>query len=132
MLQPTEQSRIRTALGYPDLLRYKSTRLESILIDLSDEALILVRENLASLAIIETKLLAAASQAAIRKVDEIEFFSNGRRLAAELRWAGRMYVSRLSIILGVPLYSDIFSGQGYLGDKYSGFERGGAGFFSVG
>ncbi len=131
MLQPTEKARIRLYLGYPDLLRYKHSRLESMLTSLSDEAETLVRENLAALVTVESLLLTSTGNAGIRRVDEIWFDTGTSQLTGQ-RKAGRQYVSRLSILLGVPIYSDVFGGAGYLGDKFSGYERGGAGFYSVG
>lgn len=133
MLHPAERAKIRLYLGFADLLRDHHTRLESILGNLSDEAEDLIRENLASLVTIEALILSSLPNAGLRKVDEIEFFASGARQIAEQRKMGRMYVARISIILGVPPYSDVFGTAGYLGDKFSGPpERGGAGFFNVG
>ncbi len=134
MLQPTECARIRLYLGAPDQFRQVDTRLESILGNISDEAEMIVRECLTALATIENLILTSGvTNAGIKRVDEVWFFEAGAMLNQQ-RKAGRTYVSRISIILGVPIYSDCFGTTGYLGDSFSGFgERsGGGGFYNVG
>lgn len=131
MLTDTERARVRTYLGYPDLLRDHHTRLEGILVKLSDAAIILVRESLTALTTIESLIIGSTASAGLKRVDEIAFESGGAQLA-EQRMQGRMYVARISTILGVPIYCDVFGRTGYLGDKFSGYERGGAGFYGVG
>lgn len=116
----TQQTQIRLYLGYPDAFRYKNTRLESMIDDgaLSPEAETSVIAMLASIALIEAKILSTGLDAAgIKAVDEIHFFEN--KTWKELRNYGKMYVGRVSITLGVPIYSDVFGTGGYLGDKYS-------------
>lgn len=133
MLANSDKAKIRLYLGYPDHFRYKHTRLESVLDHLSPESETLVVSILANLATIETALLdAGTSGAGIKRVDEI-WFENGTRRTAEIRKLGKQYVSRLSIIAGVPIYSDVFGSQGYLGDSFSGLGgRSGGGFYGLG
>ncbi len=118
-LTTTQKAQIRQYLGYPDLWRYKHTRLEGVLdgqLDADAEALIVTA--LANIATVEAKILSSTlNTSGIRKVDEIEFFKNSASI--EVMKLGRMYVGRISITLGIPIYSDIFGTQGYLGDQYS-------------
>lgn len=131
--QPTEKAKIRLYLGYPDLLRDHSTRLESILDNCSEEAAGLVRAEMVKIANLEA-ILSSTSQAnaGLKRVDEI-WFETGSSQITQQRRLGRQYVSRISIILGVPILNDYFGGNGYGGDKFTGpSERGGAGFYPIG
>lgn len=116
----TQQTSIRLYLGYPDSFRYKDTRLESMFMPgaISDEAITSVLASLTSIAAIETQILGRGLGASgVKAVDEIEFFEG--KNSEELRNYGKMYVGRISITLGVPIYSNVFGNHGYLGDKYS-------------
>lgn len=116
-----EQAQIRLYLGYPDIFRYQNTRLEGVIaVDgaLHLEAEAVVRTALANLVNVENAILnSGIARAGLKRVDEIEFFAS--RTLTELRRWGRMYAGRISITLGVPIYSDVFGDEGYLGDKYS-------------
>lgn len=129
---------IRTYLGYPDNFRWADTRLETVMANVSPDAQTLVIGYLADLATIETALLGPGLAAAgAKRVDEI-WMENGGSMMREQRKLGRMRVGRISIILGVPIYSDVFGQGGYLGDSFtpSGYpgngEAGGGGFFRLG
>jgi len=125
-LSTAQQAQIRMALGYADIYRYKNPRLEGVLAPglLSADAEALVDGILVQLTAVDAALIGAggnpgiAQQAAgVKKVDEIEFFEG--RTIRDLRRVGRMLVTRLSNILGVPLYSDVYGEGGYPGDSYS-------------
>lgn len=133
MLSETQKASIRLYLGYPDNFRWQNTRLESVLENLSTDAESLVGGMLANIATIETTLLSdGISGAGVKRVDEI-WFENGWKRTSELRKLGRMYVSRISIVTGVPIYSDVFGTQGYLGDSFSGpGNNSPTGFFNLG
>lgn len=135
MLTDTQKAQIRLYLGYPDMLRYRHTRLESVLLNLSPEAEVIVAGCLTTLVTVEAAILeAGTSGAGLKRVDEI-WFENGTVRSSEIKKTGRQYVSRISITLGVPIYSDVFGSQGYLGDTFSGSgggQRGGAGFYGLG
>lgn len=135
MLTDSQKAKIRLYLGYPDLFRYKHTRLESVLNNLSIDAESQIADLLGKLETVETAVLDAGTNAAgVRRVDEI-WFETGSKRATEVRKLGRQYVGRLSIITGVPIYSDVFGTQGYLGDSFSGSgggQRQGGGFFGLG
>ena len=126
-LSDAEKASCRMYLGYPDLNRYKNPRLESVFAGgvLSLEAEALIRSALTSISTVESKILSRVGIAGIKRADEVEFFKTA--VYTELRNLGRMYISRISITLGVPIYSDIFSTDGYLGDKFSG-ELGAGGY----
>lgn len=120
MLTETQKAKIRLYLGYPDYFRSKHTRLESVLENLSPESEDLIGASLTKLDTIEAALLEAGTDGAgVKRVDEI-WFDNGKQRTSEIRKLGRQYVSRISIITGVPIYSDVFGGSGYLGDSFSG------------
>lgn len=142
MLTDYQKAQIRAYLGFGDQFRYRHTRLESVLTNLSDDGEVLVASYLESLATIDQALLTATTvNAGIKKVDEIEFFANGSSSrVVSIKNAGRQYVSRLSILLGVPIYGDYFGSGGWPGDTFSGLgspmtgggsPRGG-GFFGLG
>ncbi len=135
MFTDEQKAKIRLYLGYPDHFRYKHTRLESVVDNLSAEAETIVIDLLAKLETVETAVLdAGINGAGIRRVDEI-WFENGSKRSSEVKKTGRQYVARISIITGVPIYSDVFGTQGYLGDSFSGSgggQRSPGGFFGLG
>lgn len=131
-LTATQKAQIRLYLGYPDQFRYENTRLESILDGgLSAEAETLIGVYLTNLETVEAQILSGSGSpilnAGVKRVDEIWFFGNesgagGNVGFRDLKDAGRYYANRISIITGVPIYSDAFGKGGYLGDSYaSGF-----------
>lgn len=118
-LTAAQKAQIRLYLGYPSLFRYKDTRLESTFDALDQEAIDLIATNLAAIQVVETAIVGVEiNKAGLKRADDIEFY-NGKSMS-EIKSYGRMYVSRVSIVLGVPIYSDVFGTQGYLGDKYTG------------
>ena len=135
MLQPTERAKVRLFLGYPDQFRYKDTRLESMLDQISDEAETQIRSTLVVLDQIDTLITTTGlANAGIKRVDEVWFFAAGAMLDQQ-RKTGRQYVARLSIILGVGVNSDIFGTSGYLGDNFGsglGEPNGSGRFYGVG
>jgi len=120
MLSAEQKGKIRLYLGYPNLYRYKNTRLESALegsVDADAEAVIV--GLLAKIDQVEEQLLnLTLTTAGVRRVDEIWFFENNQQ-AKSLGALGRTYIGRISIILGTPIYSDYYGAQGYLGDRFS-------------
>lgn len=138
-----QQAQCRLYLGYADIYRYKDTRLEGVLAPglLSADAETLLVGILAQLTAVDAALIGAggnpgiALQAAgVKKVDEIEFFQG--RAIVDLRRVGRTLVTRLSNILGVPLYGDVYGENGYPGDSYSkeglGHSNGGGNIIPLG
>jgi hypothetical protein len=118
MFTELQKAQIRQYLGYPDPFKYKHPRLESMFLQgaLSAEAESLCVLALQNLSTIEAFVLSRGlSTSGIKRVDVIEFFQG--KSSHEIRSWGRMYVTRLSITLGVPKYSDVFGNSGYLGDK---------------
>lgn len=118
----TERAKIRLYLGYPDLFRYKHTRLESVIADgaLSADAEALVIANLTAIDAVLADLGAKFESGSLKRVDEIEFYqtTSSSQGQAALKKA-RMHASQISITLGVPFYADPFSSDGYPGDKLS-------------
>lgn len=116
-----EKALIRQYLGYADIFRYQNPRLEGVLTkSLSPEAEDLVRTHMASLVEVEKKIISQGiATAGLQRADDIWFYRGSTYI--ELRNWGRIYCGRISIILGVPIYSDIFSPTGYLGDSFSQF-----------
>lgn len=129
-LTDTQKAKIRRYLGYPDIFRYKNTRLEGVLqaSTLSAEAEALIVADLATLDALDLKLTGsdgvAVGSAGVKRVDEIELQGGGQTIT-DLRSIGRMVVGRISTALGVPIFADFFSAAGYPGDFYS--ELGGMG-----
>ena len=140
-LTPTQQTAIRSYLGYPDLNRYKDPRLEGILTGtvLSPEAETRIAALLANLATVDARLgTTILTGAGVKRVNEIEFFQNAA--IQNTFTLGRTYITQLSNILGVPIYGDYYGQQGYPGDSYSsgglgrpgGGPRGGGGVIPLG
>lgn len=125
-----EKQRIRIYLGYASAWKYKHSRLESILDASEPEAESQIRECLEGLATIDGKLLSTAvSVAGIKKADETEFFGS-TTVRTELHSIGKQLIGRISIILGVPIYSNYYGKAGYVGDSFSpglGGRNGGGG-----
>jgi hypothetical protein len=110
----------RMYLGYPSNFRYLNYRLEGAMDTAGKDPDVpdMVRTALSGLATVESKILTISTNTAgLKRVDEIEFYQNSQ--ISEVRSVGRMYVTRISVLLGVPIYSDIFGTKGYLGDRYS-------------
>ncbi len=120
MLQLAEKSKIRLYLGYPDEFRYANTRLEGILNKISDEAIDQIRAVLVNVETVNNLITTIGlMNLGLKRVDEI-WFTDGVTQINQQRKAGRVYIGQLSIILGVPVYSDYYGTAGYLGDSFSG------------
>lgn len=126
-LTALQKSQIRLYLGYPDAFRFENPRLEGMLNhNLSLEAESLIIASLTALTTVEDTILSTTlGVVGLAQVDDVKFFQ-GRALTESHR-IGRMYVSRISITLGVPIYADVFGATGYLGDKFSSFGTPGPG-----
>lgn len=120
-----QKVKIRLYLGYPNLYRYKHTRLESAMDAVDPDAETLVVADLATLDTLYGELsTTVATGSGIKRVDEVEFFE-GAEARDGVRASGRQVVTRISTILGVPIYADVFGEMGYPGDAWS--ELGGLG-----
>src|SRR5690554_4155299 len=122
-LTDSQKAQVRLYLGYPDGFRFKHTRLESVMDNLSPEAEVQIASLLTSLAALDTQILnsTAAAAAGVKRVDEITFFDpvNGMNVGFKNgKEAGRYLVGRLSIILGVPINASAFGSGGYPGDSF--------------
>jgi len=116
----TQKEKIRTVLGYSSARRYKNTRLESMLDHNSPEIEAIVIEALDKIAEVDAHLSGSViGSSGVKKVDEIEFFAGGRVIKDSWH-IGEHYIGRISIALGVPIYSRYYSREGYLGDTFSG------------
>lgn len=123
-LSDDQKAQVRLALGYPDGWRYRNTRLESVMDNVSSEALTLLTAILTSLTSIEMQILTAASIAAqgVKRVDEITFFDPVGRVTigfTSAQEAAKYLVNRISIILGTPINADAYGRDGYPGDDFS-------------
>lgn len=126
MFTTAERVLIRRYLGAPSVLRYRDTRLEVELdrIGSDDPAMVAeIRSILADLATVETNLSTAMTTAGLKRADEVEWYAgstaNAGNAAIEGHKArGRMFCSRLSAALGVPIVHDAFGTKGYTGDWF--------------
>ncbi len=133
-LQLAERQRVRTLLGFPNRFRFASTRLESMLITLDDEAVDQVRGILVNIATVDNLILSIGlANLGLKRVDEV-WFQDGVTQINQQRKAGRIFIGQLSIILGVPINADYYSSSGYPGDSFApGLGRAnGSRFFNVG
>lgn len=132
MLSSQEKAQIRLYLGYPNQFRYKHTRLESTFDSIDADAETLLRDLLQRFGDLDELIDSSSANATgtLKKVDDVEFYPNanaslaGGVVGIQIAQAKRL-VTRISTILGVPIYADIFSGKGYPGDTFS--ELGGMG-----
>lgn len=132
-LTADQKTKVRLYLGYPDQFRYKNTRLESVFDSMSPEAEALIVSYLSTLATVETAILSGPASplvvAGVKRVDEIWFFEGpggSNPGFKDLRKAGRYFSGRISIVMGVPIYSNAFGTDGYLGDSFFGSNGGSA------
>lgn len=138
MLTDSQQEQVRFYLGVSTLFRYRNPRLEGVWATLSSDAEANIISILSQLQVIDTKLFGtggvpgdAANAAGVKALEEIQFAGNsGRAVEKALCALGRKLVSRLSSIVGVPVYADVYGADGWPGDSYSGF--GGGGTFGLG
>ena len=129
-----ERASIRLYLGIPDKFRFADTRLEGMLDNITDEAVDQVRKILANLAIVDNLILTVGlTNVGLSRVDEI-YWQRGALQINQQRRQGRQYISQLSIILGVCIYSDFYGADGYRGDSFSPFgnRANGTRFFNIG
>ena len=120
-----QRVKIRLYLGFPDVFRANDPRLEGAMdvIGARADTQAEVVACLAALVLAETKIATLLGSAGIKKVDEVEFFQAQSGGSAAVRDAcsnARMWASRLSILMGVPLMGDAFGTRGYQGDSMFG------------
>jgi len=137
-----QASAIRFCLGYPDLHRYRNTRLESAIEVVGDDvdASARVIAILAEIATLNGSSYFSdlLSKAGMKKADEVEWYPWTKGSASAPTEAsmhrGRMLCGQLSIIFGVVLANDIFSTAGYTSsDGWMGrANQYGSGFFPLG
>ncbi len=124
-----QASAIRFVLGYPDLHRYRNTRLEAAIEVVGNDADASARviALLTEIATINgsTYFANLLGMAGLKKADEVEWYpwtqggASAPTAAAVHR--GRMLCAQVSIIFGVPIANDIFSTAGYTsGDGWMG------------
>lgn len=131
-----ERVKIRLYLGFPDVFRDGNTRLENAMDVIGErpETKTRVQAILTEIDAILPQLSGSSSSGGVstvisgslKRVDEIEFYPTGSSesgsgsVQTEVKKLGRMWCNQLSIVMGVPLANDIFSGRGYSGDWWSG------------
>jgi hypothetical protein len=121
-----EKARIRTYLGYPNMYRYRNTRLESAMDGLDEGVLSLVRAAMAEIEKVDLRITTdGLDSVGVKRVDEIELQSKSSNGGVDrldgIRKVGRIYIARISKVLGTPINhgSDYFSPNGYQGDSWS-------------
>lgn len=126
-LTGAERTQARLYLGYANLHRYLNTRLEGAFDAIDSDAETVIRQILVELATVDGVLaqsgLSVSAQGTLKKVDEIEWYNTttGAANGSGALARGRMLITRLSVMLGVPLYGDYFGRLGYSGDTFSEF-----------
>ena len=136
-----QASAIRFALGYPDLHRYRNTRLEAAItvvgedVDASARVVALLTElGTLNASAYFSGLLTTAG---LKRADEVEWYpgtaGGASAPTAGVERRGRQVCNQLSIIFGVPIANDIFSTIGYTSDGWMGrTNQWGSGFFPLG
>ena len=115
---------VRSVLGYQNAWRFKNVRLESAFEQVDVDGLAFIVAELAAIAEVDAALrsggvgMDAAGAAAVDK--SLRFATaRGENPSDQLRKLGRMHVSRISSILGVPVASDYYGTAGYPGDPWA-------------
>jgi hypothetical protein len=109
-------------LGYPNLYRYKNTRLESAILALDSASQPLIEAEILNIQAVDAKIVEALDRVGVKKVDEIELFGSSKDSSDSLdriRSVGRQRIGHISVILGVPINTDYYSTKGYPGDSFS-------------
>lgn len=128
MLTTAQQTAIRFYLGQSSIHRYLNPRLEGLWGALDSDSENIIITILGQLAAVDNRLFGsgvgfdigfAAKAAGVKALEEIQFAGDGAAVDRGLRRLGRVLISRLSGILGVPPYADVYGSQGWPGDNYS-------------
>lgn len=116
-----ERVRIRAYLGYSQTQEQEFYRLESALNLVENDAdkLTEARLYLTNLATIDQALLDALDAAGVNGLSNqgIVFGDKNQRLEG-IRKQGRMWVARLSNMIGLQVYGGAYSESGFPGDDY--------------
>lgn len=126
-LTGAQTTAIRQYLGYASLNRYLNTRLEGTFTALDadgESAVVAILTELATVdAVLATAGLTVSAQGTLKQVDEVQWYdtTTGAVNGSGALTRGRMLITRLSTLLGVPPYGDYFGRNGYPGDTYSEF-----------
>lgn len=141
MLSDTEKTQVRFYLGQSSLFRYLNPRLEGVFGSIDSDAETIVRKILSQLQQVDAQLYGdgvsasyATTAVGVKAVEEIQFQS-GVNVTVGLRQLGRGLVGRLSALLGVPVYADVYGENGWPGDRYSalgGMGNGGGNIIPLG
>lgn len=137
---------IRFYLGYPDVYRYANPRLESAMEVVGGRPesqakveLLLAKLNTLYGTNANSPLEQQVNFAGIKKVesadDVVEFGGNegsGSQISTDQSIYGKKIISALSSFMGIPIASDIFSKQGYLGDNWKYTSKNSTGFGGMG
>jgi len=123
----TQTAAIRTYLGYPSVYKDANPRLESAfaVVALDSDVVAQVVALLASIANVFAQIEGTALEVAgLKSLDRgaVEWYGDkgSTTTASAMGSIGRMYVSRLSGIFGVPIATDVFGKYGYQGDGWKG------------
>lgn len=120
-----QRVQIRQSLGYPDVYRNDNTRLEGAMDVIGErpDTKALVEELLVNIEAADSQIATLLLAAGLKSVDkaDVVFFGNesGNAGRKDAEANGRMWVKRLSVVMGVPVANDIYSGGSYSGDWWS-------------
>lgn len=115
-LTSTQRAQTRYYLGYSDVSQGGApNQLERAMSDITSGAETILTGLLTSLATVDSNLVTAqgSTRAGIIEVDNggVKWSADGMSSVRSISAAGRMYVTRLAAILGVPVYRDVFGAQ---------------------
>lgn len=121
-----QRVQIRLMLGYPDVFRSYNPRLEGVfdVIGSRPDTQAAVVDLLTKIAALDLQLGTILSLAGLKRAEDVEWYQAlNTKMSAPMQAVatlGRIYIGRMSALMGVPIYSDFFGTGGYAGDNYMG------------
>lgn len=115
---------LRLLLGYPDVFRQHNPRLEGVFatIGARPDTQTAIEDLLTKIATIEPQIASLLGTAGLKRAEEVEWFQAfaGSWSAPQeaVATVGRMYIARISRLMGVPVLGDYFGTQGFPGDWF--------------
>lgn len=135
--------KLRAYLGYPNVNRFRNTRLEAALaiVGADADAQSEAETYMDAVEALEGLLSADGSiiqSAGLKRAEDVEWYAlvtQGGMISAPMavvKARAKMHIGRLSTLFGVPILADYFGPDGYPGDEFMGRANQIGGVFPLG